>query len=63
MMKNKIALTLALLLAFAASGVAQELQIGDKFPKIPTEEMTNTKYKAAADLKGKLVLVEFFAHW
>ena len=63
MTKNRVPMIFALLLAMTAMSFAQGLQVGDKFPKIPTEELINTKMKAAKDFKGKLLLVEFFAHW
>ncbi|MFT7617882.1 MAG: hypothetical protein ACI97A_001521 [Planctomycetota bacterium] len=60
MIRNKTILTLTLLACFAAVSGAQKIGIGDTMPKIPTEELINTKFKSPADLKGKLVLVEFF---
>ncbi len=58
---NKTLLTLMVLACLGATSVAQE--VGDKMPKIQTEEFTNTKIKSVGDFKGKLMLVEFFAFW
>ncbi|MCB9834058.1 MAG: hypothetical protein H6807_16475 [Planctomycetes bacterium] len=59
-MHKRILGSLLLLLALSLNGLAQ---IGETAPKIEADELINTKLKSTADLKGKLVLVEFFAHW
>lgn len=63
MFKKTTFLTLTLLASLAAASFGQKLELGAKAPKIPTEELINTKFKSPADLKGKLMLVEFFAFW
>lgn len=51
---------LLLVLALSLNGFAQ---VGEKAAKIEADELINTKYKSVDDLKGKLVLIEFFAYW
>lgn len=63
MLRNRLPLTLALMVMLCATIFGQELQVGDKMPKIPTEEIINSKLTKAQDFKGKLLMVEFFAHW
>lgn len=49
-----------LVLTLSLTGLAQ---VGEKAPKIEAGELLNTTYKKTDELKGKLVLVEFFAYW
>ncbi len=63
MIKNGSLLTLALLACLTATSFSQTLDVGDKMPKIPTEEIINSKLTSMRDFKGKLLLVEFFAYW
>ena len=63
MKRNKTLLTLVLLACLGAPSLAQTVGVGDKMPKIQTEELVNTKLKSVSDFKGKLLLVEFFAYW
>jgi hypothetical protein len=40
-----------------------QVAVGDMAPEVDAKELINTKAKSMKDFKGKLVLLEYFAHW
>ena len=55
---------LILLLGWLLTGVMPaQVAIGEKAPIPEADEIFNGKIKRLSDLKGRLVLYEFFAHW
>ena len=46
-----------------AAGTPREVGVGDKAPEIKADKLLNTKLSSTKDLKGSLVLLDFFAHW
>ncbi len=60
MLRKTLLGTTLLVLALSLNGLAQ---IGEKAPQVDADEIINGNYKKTSELKGKLVLVEFFAHW
>ncbi|MBI4879886.1 MAG: hypothetical protein HY812_09550 [Planctomycetes bacterium] len=52
-----------LALAAMTSDAAGDLGVGDSAPAVSAEKLLNTKLKSLDDLKGKLVLFEYFAWW
>ncbi len=52
-----------LALAALSSDAAGDLGVGDTAPAVSAEKLLNTKVKNLDDLKGKLVLYEYFAWW
>ena len=59
----KFTTCLVILLALVASTGSAQLDVGDKAPEIKVSEFGNTKIKSLSELKGRLILYEFFAHW
>ena len=53
-------IAVALLAASAALG---QVKVGDKAPPIKAKELLNAKIKSLDELKGRLILVEYFAYW
>jgi len=51
------------LLSALAGGANAEVKVGDKAAPIKVDKLANTKFKSLKDLKGSLVLYEYFAHW
>ena len=39
------------------------VKIGDKFPAIKVDSILHPKLKSLAEVKGRLVLYEYFQHW
>ena len=62
MTARNLSLTLSLVLGLAAAGLGQ-IKVGDQGPSIEAKELINTKAKSYRDFRGKLLLVEYFAHW
>lgn len=60
MLSHKILLTLAAALATMANADAARLKIGDAFPDLAQFSLAGELPK---DLKGKVVLVDFWASW
>lgn len=58
----RIASVGALLCALGSAATA-EVAVGDKAVAIQAEKIVNTKLKSLKELKGSLVLYEYFAHW
>ncbi|MBI9069753.1 MAG: TlpA family protein disulfide reductase [Salinivirgaceae bacterium] len=58
-MKN---LVLSIILLFSVSAMAQSIQIGDKAPEIAMMSPDGKEIKLS-DLKGKMVLIDFWASW
>lgn len=52
--------TLAVALASSATA---EVAVGDPAVKIEADKLVNTKFKSLKDLKGSLILYEYFAYW
>lgn len=46
-----------------AGGAFAEVAVGDKAVPIQAEKIVNTKFKSLKELKGSLILYEYFAHW
>ncbi len=56
------------ILAIVVAGLATpaafgQLKVGDKAPSIKAKELLNTKIKSLDELKGRVILLEYFAHW
>jgi thiol-disulfide isomerase/thioredoxin len=60
-MKNIITI-IALLISFSVFGQNVGLNIGDKAPEI-SQKNPNGEFMNLSDLKGKIVLVDFWASW
>jgi hypothetical protein len=58
----RIAAAGAVLCALSANALA-EIKVGDKAPVIKAEKLANTKFKSLKEIKGSLVLYDYFAHW
>jgi hypothetical protein len=54
-----VALVIAFAFVFAATGIAQALQVGDKAPDFELESSKGGKLKLSS-LKGKNVLINFY---
>ena len=39
------------------------VKVGDKAPAIKINKVLDPKFKSMAELKGRLVLYEYFQHW
>jgi len=50
-------------LAALSPAAAGDLKVGDGAPEIEAEKLLNTEVKSLKELKGKLVLYEYFAWW
>lgn len=56
-------LTLSIAVASAAGTAEAKITKGDKFPQIPLMTLDGKKKFDAKDLKGKVVIVDFWAQW
>ncbi len=57
-MKHLLPFTLAILMASVAPA-----QVGSPFPDVELSGFTGSEATSFADYEGRLVLIEFFAHW
>jgi hypothetical protein len=39
------------------------VKVGDKMPALKVDAIGNSKIKALAELRGRLILYEYFQHW
>jgi hypothetical protein len=40
-----------------------EVKVGDKMPAMKISDIVHPKFKSMAEVRGKLVLYEYFQHW
>lgn len=63
-MKNFLLGSVALGCAVAFSGVARAgAEVGEKAPALAPKAVEGGSIKSPEELKGKVVLIEFFAFW
>ncbi len=53
----------ALAVAALATDALGDLAVGDSAPSIDVQKLLNTKIASLDEVKGKLVLYEYFAFW
>lgn len=58
----RFAIVGTVLCALSTNSLA-EVKVGDKAAPIKVDKLANTKFKNLKELKGSLVLYEYFAHW
>ena len=40
-----------------------DVKVGDKMPALDVDTIGNSKLKSLAELRGRLILYEYFQHW
>lgn len=55
--------TVGAVLCALSTSASAEVKVGDKAAPVKVDKLANTKFKSLKDLKGSLVLYEYFAHW
>ena len=62
-MKPRTLQAVALLTALAFGGLQAQVELGSKAPVPEADRILKGSVKSLGELKGRLVVYEFFAHW
>jgi uncharacterized lipoprotein YajG len=62
-MRNPLVTRLVAVMLAACAIASAQLKVGDKAPVIKADSILHPKMKSLAEVKGKLVLYEYFAYW
>lgn len=46
-----------------AASAVDGIGVGDSAPSIGAKKLSNTKFRSLDQLKGRLILLEYYAHW